>query len=301
MDRRTLLRATVVGAGTAALPFTAWSAAYAAPAQNAAGPYGPLAGRRRHRHPAPGRLHQPDRRPLAPDRPRHLLHLARRTRRRRLLRRRQRLDLRVQLRDQRRFRRWRLQAPLQLRPAPSRAPPGSCPAPTTTAPAARRPGTPGCPARRSASAGSGRPIPFGGTRRRPPAMGRFTHEAAAADPVRQVIYLTEDEPNGRFYRFVPTTWGNLSSGTLQVLMAGTGTSGSFTWAHRSRPRRLAHRHPLARSRAPSASTAAKAATTPTTPSGSPPRATTASGRSTSPPTPTSSPTTTTWSTRARRR
>jgi secreted PhoX family phosphatase len=42
MDRRSMLRATVVGAGAVALPFTSWSAAYAAPAQNAAGPYGPL-------------------------------------------------------------------------------------------------------------------------------------------------------------------------------------------------------------------------------------------------------------------
>ncbi|MDQ0842676.1 alkaline phosphatase PhoX [Streptomyces sp. V1I6] len=64
-----------------------------------------------------------------------------------------------------------------------------------------------------------------------PAMGRFKHEAAAADPVRKVIYLTEDESNGCLYRFVPTTWGNLSSGTLQVLKAGTATSGSFTWAN----------------------------------------------------------------------
>ncbi|GAA3304593.1 hypothetical protein GCM10020295_56130 [Streptomyces cinereospinus] len=62
------------------------------------------------------------------------------------------------------------------------------------------------------------------------AMGRFKHEAAAADPVRRVIYLTEDETNGRFYRFIPTTWGNLSSGTLQVMVAGSGTSGSFSWA-----------------------------------------------------------------------
>ncbi|MFE5796937.1 alkaline phosphatase PhoX [Streptomyces sp. NPDC056503] len=61
------------------------------------------------------------------------------------------------------------------------------------------------------------------------AMGRFKHEAAAADPVRRVVYLTEDETDGCFYRFVPTTWGNLSSGTLQVLKAGTATSGSFTW------------------------------------------------------------------------
>ncbi|MFJ4333861.1 MULTISPECIES: alkaline phosphatase PhoX [unclassified Streptomyces] len=62
------------------------------------------------------------------------------------------------------------------------------------------------------------------------AMGRFKHEAAAADPVREVIYLTEDESDGCFYRFVPATWGNLSAGTLQVLVAGTAPSGSFTWA-----------------------------------------------------------------------
>lgn len=62
-----------------------------------------------------------------------------------------------------------------------------------------------------------------------PAMGKFKHEAAAADPVRQVIYLTEDETNGCFYRFVPATWGSLSSGTLQVMVAGAATSGSFTW------------------------------------------------------------------------
>ncbi|WP_431607085.1 alkaline phosphatase PhoX [Protofrankia symbiont of Coriaria ruscifolia] len=62
-----------------------------------------------------------------------------------------------------------------------------------------------------------------------PAMGRFKHEAAAADPVRQAVYLTEDQTDGCFYRFRPTTWGNLSSGTLEVLVAGTGTSGMFTW------------------------------------------------------------------------
>ncbi|GAA0932989.1 alkaline phosphatase PhoX [Nonomuraea longicatena] len=73
--------------------------------------------------------------------------------------------------------------------------------------------------------------PFGGTAVRRPAMGLFQHEAAAADPVRKVVYLTEDESDGRFYRFVPTTWGDLSRGTLQVLVAGTATSGSFTWAN----------------------------------------------------------------------
>ncbi|MEU6034947.1 alkaline phosphatase PhoX [Actinomadura sp. NPDC047616] len=73
--------------------------------------------------------------------------------------------------------------------------------------------------------------PFGGTAVARPAMGRFTHEAAAADPVRKVIYMTEDKSDGRFYRFVPSTWGDLSSGTLQVLVAGSATSGSFSWAN----------------------------------------------------------------------
>ncbi len=61
------------------------------------------------------------------------------------------------------------------------------------------------------------------------AMGRFKHEAAAADPVRRTVYLTEDESNGCLYRFTPTTWGDLSSGRLQVLTAGSAASGSFTW------------------------------------------------------------------------
>ncbi|MGO4756070.1 alkaline phosphatase PhoX, partial [Streptomyces sp. 2MCAF27] len=63
------------------------------------------------------------------------------------------------------------------------------------------------------------------------AMGQFKHEAAAADPVRKAIYLTEDETDGCFYRFTPTTWGDLSSGTLQVLVAGTATSGSYRWTN----------------------------------------------------------------------
>ncbi len=60
------------------------------------------------------------------------------------------------------------------------------------------------------------------------AMGQFKHEAAAADPDRHVIYLTEDESDGCFYRFIPTTWGDLSSGTLQVLRE---VSGALSWAN----------------------------------------------------------------------
>jgi secreted PhoX family phosphatase len=60
------------------------------------------------------------------------------------------------------------------------------------------------------------------------AMGRFKHEAAACDPDRKVIYLTEDETDGGFYRFIPTTWGDVSSGTLQVL---TESGGTLSWAN----------------------------------------------------------------------
>ncbi len=60
------------------------------------------------------------------------------------------------------------------------------------------------------------------------------HEAAAADPVRRVVYLTEDETFGCFYRFRPTTWGtvdSLGSGVLEDLVAPASlTSGSVTWA-----------------------------------------------------------------------
>ncbi|MFE6825710.1 alkaline phosphatase PhoX [Streptomyces sp. NPDC057690] len=62
------------------------------------------------------------------------------------------------------------------------------------------------------------------------AMGRFKHEAAAADPVRKVLYLTEDVTDGCLYRFRPVSWGDLSSGTLEVLVAGTATSGPVTWS-----------------------------------------------------------------------
>ncbi|MDP9845202.1 alkaline phosphatase PhoX [Streptosporangium lutulentum] len=60
------------------------------------------------------------------------------------------------------------------------------------------------------------------------AMGRFRHEAAACDPDRQVVYLTEDEPDGCFYRFVPSHWGDLTAGRLEVLCASSGT-GAVTW------------------------------------------------------------------------
>ncbi|HEV2089400.1 MAG TPA: alkaline phosphatase PhoX [Cryptosporangiaceae bacterium] len=74
--------------------------------------------------------------------------------------------------------------------------------------------------------------PWGGAAVQRPAMGRFMHEAAACDPIRKVIYLTEDQSDGCFYRFVPTTWGNLSSGRLQVALGlSAATAGVLVWAN----------------------------------------------------------------------
>ena len=49
-----------------------------------------------------------------------------------------------------------------------------------------------------------------------PALGSFTHEAAAVDPARRVLYLTEDEEDGRFYRFIPEFWPRLDTGRLNA-------------------------------------------------------------------------------------
>lgn len=58
-------------------------------------------------------------------------------------------------------------------------------------------------------------------------MGSFKHEAAACDPGRQVVYLTEDQSDGALYRFTPTTWRDLSAGLLEVL---TDVAGTLAWA-----------------------------------------------------------------------
>lgn len=47
-----------------------------------------------------------------------------------------------------------------------------------------------------------------------PGLGAFNHEAAVIDPVTGYVYLTEDETNGRLYRFVPARRGDLSDGQL---------------------------------------------------------------------------------------
>jgi hypothetical protein len=60
-----------------------------------------------------------------------------------------------------------------------------------------------------------------------PALGSFTHEAAAVDPLRGHVYLSEDLPDGCFYRFTPTRAGDLSRGELEV--AVLGADGRVVW------------------------------------------------------------------------
>jgi secreted PhoX family phosphatase len=60
-----------------------------------------------------------------------------------------------------------------------------------------------------------------------PALGRFRHEAVAADPQTQTLYLTQDAPDGVFYRFTPATWGDLSSGVLDA--AVFASDGTVSW------------------------------------------------------------------------
>lgn len=60
-----------------------------------------------------------------------------------------------------------------------------------------------------------------------PALGVFSHEAAAVDRRTGFVYLSEDDGEGCFYRFKPERRGDLSAGVLQV--ARVGRRGAVTW------------------------------------------------------------------------
>ncbi len=66
-----------------------------------------------------------------------------------------------------------------------------------------------------------------------PAMGVFSHEAAAVDPDGRRVYLTEDSGDGGFYRFTPTAYPDLSAGLLEIAVAGPAgevtNGGKVTW------------------------------------------------------------------------
>lgn len=65
-----------------------------------------------------------------------------------------------------------------------------------------------------------------------PALGYFKHEAVAVDTLFENLYLTEDEGNGRFYKFIPDGLNsdgnlNLDAGILQV--ASVDNQGYVSW------------------------------------------------------------------------
>lgn len=67
-----------------------------------------------------------------------------------------------------------------------------------------------------------------------PALGRFAHEAVAGDPADwRRFYLTEDKPDGGFYRFTCDVLGDLSSGLLEIAEVvddgSGGPGGDVVW------------------------------------------------------------------------
>lgn len=60
-----------------------------------------------------------------------------------------------------------------------------------------------------------------------PALGNFSHEAAAVDPAAGHVYLTEDQPNALFYRFAPAVEGDLSAGVLEAAIVAA--DGAVSW------------------------------------------------------------------------
>ncbi len=57
-----------------------------------------------------------------------------------------------------------------------------------------------------------------------PLLGAFIHEAVAVDPDAKALYLTEDAPDGRLYRFTPENYPGLASGVLDVARVDDGGS-----------------------------------------------------------------------------
>jgi secreted PhoX family phosphatase len=66
------------------------------------------------------------------------------------------------------------------------------------------------------------------------ALGAFTHEAVAVDPLSLQLYLTEDVPDGCWYRFTPSRIGtdripDLRSGQLEVAEILSPDSATVRW------------------------------------------------------------------------
>lgn len=60
-----------------------------------------------------------------------------------------------------------------------------------------------------------------------PLLGRFKHENATIDPVRECVYMSEDLADGLFYRFTPTAYPDLTDGVLEAALVAD--DGSVTW------------------------------------------------------------------------
>lgn len=66
------------------------------------------------------------------------------------------------------------------------------------------------------------------------ALGTFSHEAITVDTQNNYLYMTEDKPNGCFYRFIPDSINSqghpdLSDGTLEAAVVDSSTS-AVNWA-----------------------------------------------------------------------
>ena len=59
-------------------------------------------------------------------------------------------------------------------------------------------------------------------------LGRYSHEAAAVDPVTGFVYLTEDATPSGLYRFVPDRPRDLTGGSLQMLRIGAVSRQTYT-------------------------------------------------------------------------
>ena len=60
------------------------------------------------------------------------------------------------------------------------------------------------------------------------AMGRFAHEAIAVDPRTGIVYETEDRGSAGFYRFIPTTPGELAAGGRLEMLKVSNADGYDT-------------------------------------------------------------------------
>ena len=61
-----------------------------------------------------------------------------------------------------------------------------------------------------------------------PAMGRFVHEAVSVDPESGIVYETEDQAEAGFYRFVPSSPGQLAAGGRLEMLALANRPGADT-------------------------------------------------------------------------